>query len=435
MKNFRYAAGCLTACTIFSANILAQEAEYTPLTGAYDFMAIKDTKVYTSHVIKDGQIEVWNGEGMHAGFQAVGMTLFNCKNIPDGLAISENPAFICEIRDLQGQVAGRNEMDLTGTFRRLQFTSKYTGGLNASAAVLRGGEYKLTAQITPGLYSLEKDLVLVDEPGIMVSDTESCIDSLVCPKVTITSGYPYVPEQYVGEKHLHWQVAPVNSPTEIITAKDEAFELKSETPTLAAIATFNLITENLEPGEYQYVLTSDYEPANYTFKARVNDFLDPEISLDKTVYTVGESKEAIVTVAMSYGYPYVGKNPAEGKLPTVTVTAGLQGTETAENYSDEAWATADMHCTAELHVPLDKITADIANEYKGQVPLTLTVSFNSAQQYQTTVVLPFEYNDAGITDITVARPSHVRYYNLRGHRVAPDTPGLLFTSDGRKILR
>lgn len=419
----------------FSANIMAQETEYTPLSGTYDFLAIKDVKVYTSHVIKNGQVEVWNGEGLHAGFQALGMTLFNCKDIPQKLTIPDNPAFICEIRDMQGQVAGRNERDLTGTFKRLQFTSKFTSGLNASAAILRGGEYRLTAQITPGLYSFEKDLVLVDEPGIMVTDTESRIDSLVCPKVTVTSGYPYVPEQFTGEKHLHWQVAPVNSPAETIAAKDEVFELKSETPTLAAIATFNLITENLEPGEYQYVLTSDYEPANYTFKAKVYDLLDPDITFDKALYTVGESKEAIVTVAMSYGYPYVGKNTAEGKLPTVTVAAELQGTETSEDYTDEAWATAEMHCTAELHVPLDKITADIAEEYKGQVPLSLTVSFNGAQQYQTTVALPFEYDDAGISDITVTRPAPVRYYNLQGHRVAPDTPGLHLTSDGRKILR
>lgn len=81
------------------------------------------------------------------------------------------------------------------------------------------------------------------------------------------------------------------------------------------------------------------------------DVLNPEISLDSDVYTVGESKEATVKLDMSYGYPYVGAWASSGE-PTVTVNADLLGEQTNAEYSDAVWADSDMHCNAEVKVPL-----------------------------------------------------------------------------------
>lgn len=231
----------------------------------------------------------------------------------------------------------------------------------------------------------------------------------------------------------------VNMPDKIgvlSAEKRETFELKSETSTLAADATLNLTVEDIEPGEYLYTLTSDFAPANYSFKAYVYDVLMPEISIDKSVYTVGESREAIVKVEMDYGYPYVGAATSSDK-PTVTVNAELLNEVTSVSYSDEAWADSDMHCIAEIKIPLEKVTEETVTENKGEIPLNLSILFNDAIKYETTISLPFVGGSSGIHDIDAdnSGKSHARYFNIFGVEVDESYRGLVITSDGKKIVR
>lgn len=337
---------------------------------------------------------------------------------------------------MDGNIVGNDYTDLSHFFNKLNLVENVLDGHGVGVAIYRGGKYKLTATITPGLFSYETDMVLPDEPGIQIFNTNSNIDEPVIPSLTITSGYPYVPEQFAGEKHLHWQLTSVKSPSEVIVERDEVFELKSETPTLATIAKFNLAVEGLEPGEYLYTITSDYEPANYTFKAIVKDVLRPEISLDKSIYTVGENKEAVVRVDMNYGYPYVGVGSTSDK-PTVTVNADFLDEKTSDSYTDETWADSDMHCVAEIRIPLTKVTEDIVKENDGKIPLHLSVLFNSSVQFETTLSIPFESCPSGIQDIDVVNlnNSKVRYSNILGVEVDESYRGLVITSDGSKIIR
>lgn len=434
IKYLNKTIGCLLAslCILPSADMRAQE-EYTPLAGDYDFLAVKNVKLSTQFILEYGNLKPWNGEGLHAGVQSLQLSLFNCKDIPKDVVIPDNPSFSFEITDMEGNVAGRMEMDMTQVFAKLKHATRFNEEMSMSQTVIRGGEYKLKAEISPSLFSYETEMTLPDEARIQVSGNQATVDSQLSPKIFITSGYPYVAADFAGEKHLHWQVAPVNLPETVVAEGDEVFELKSDTPTLAAFADVWLKADILTPGEYIYTLTSDFAPANYSFKAILSDVLLPEITLNKEIYKVGENAEAVITVDMNYGYPYVGVGSSSDK-PTVTVCAELLGKEISKEYSDEAWADSDMHCTAELSVPLDKVTEEVVKEYNGEVPMNLSVQFNDTIMFETVIKLPFD-NGTGINGIAAEEDSEVKYYNIFGIEVDPTYKGIIITGKGQKIIR
>lgn len=419
-----------------SSCLWAQNEEFTPLSEPFDFLAVKDIKLETSHVYDKGKIQHWTGEGLHAGIQSFHLTVFNCSEIQKDVTTPDNPSFIFEIKDMEGNIVASQEESLTSMFNMLKFVKSFSKTFGAGETVLRGGKYKLAARIFPDLYSYEREFVLVDEPCMQIFDNTTMADSLLSPKVILTSGYPYDSADFSGEKYLQWQIASANSPTTVIAEKRETFELKSETPTLAADATLNLTVEDIEPGEYLYTLTSDFAPANYSFKAYVYDVLMPEISIDKSVYTVGESREAIVKVEMDYGYPYVGAATSSDK-PTVTVNAELLNEATSVSYSDEAWADSDMHCIAEIKIPLEKVNEEVVEEYKGEIPLNISIEFNGVTRFETTLILPFENKTTGIDYMKAEKTDghEIKYYNIFGVEVDESYRGLVISSDGRKIIR
>ncbi len=424
-------------CLLTSSALWAQQEDYIPLAGDYSFLAVKNLSVTTTRVIEYQHLKDWDGEGLHTGLQNFTMTIFNCTAIPDDYVAPANPAFTYEIKDLNGNIVRQDTDNLTSFFKQPQFSANVKKDIIAGFAVVRGGRYKLTAEITPGLFSYETELTFPSEPDMIIELWEESKGTALTPELTLTSGYPYEAADFAGVKHLHWTLTEANDPQTIIAEKDEEFELKSDSPSLAAIATLKLeFGDKLKPGKYACKVTSaDFAPANYTFEAIVNDVLLPQISLDKTIYRVPEDKEAVVTVDMSYGYPYVGR-PESGE-PTVTVSAKLYDDVTTEEYKDEAWAEGEMHCTATLKVPLDKVTADIVKEDDGKVPLEVTVNFNGRQAYQTQLELPFETDGTGIDGITAddgCKPD-VRYYNVFGLEVNSSYRGIVITSDGHKIIR
>lgn len=421
---------------ISSSHIMAQDNDFTSMAQPLDFLAVKDIRFETSGVYEYGQLKHWTEDDLHAGLQSFGLTMFNYKEIQKDAPIPDNPSLIFEIFDMEGNRVARNEIGLKNTFARIRFSKKFSVTQSAGMTMLRGRQYKIKAEISPGLFDYESEVILTDEPCMHISNTEGTIDSIPYPEFFLSSGYPYEASDFSGEKYLHWEVASVKSPATMISEGTEIFELKSDTPTLAAIAKLVLKPEILEPGEYQFTLTSDYAPANYSFITTVNDVLNPEITFDKSIYTVGDNKEATIQVDMNYGFPYIGKDSSYDK-PTVEVSAGLLGDETTVAYSDDAWADSKMQCAAELKVPTDKITDEIVKKYKGKIPLSLSISFNGITKLQTTLELPFkEETDSGITNINADKLNNkVKYYNILGIEVNETYPGLIITSDGQKIIR
>lgn len=439
MRNYylQKASACLIALATLNSvpTAQAQESEYKPLPQGLDFLAIKNVVLKTTNVLDFDQMQSWENEGMHAGIQSFSFTLFNCKEIQRNAPYPEKSAFLCEIKDMQGNSVEKNEVDLTSTFKSIKFTKNYSSLKNVSLAVPRGGMYKLTAEITPELYSYEQEFVLVDEPNMrLTSPTEGPINEIPLPELSFSSGYPYEPAEFAGEKSLHWQMVSVKSPTVVISEGTETFELKSETPTLAAIATLTLSPEITEPGEYQFNITSDYAPANRSFILKIKDVLEPELTFDKSIYTVGD-KEAVIKVDMSYDYPFVGKVKPDS-VPTVELCAELLEEKTGVKYSDEAWADSKMQCTAEIKVPLDKVTDETVNENEGKVPMKLSISFNGNSVYSNTFTIPFE-TKAGVSDIEADKADrrNVKYFNIFGVEVDKTYRGVVIGSDGSKTIR
>lgn len=419
-----------------ATNLRAQDADYTPLPGDFDFLAVRDIKFSTKEVLDYGQLIPWTGKELHAGVVEMYFHLFNCKDIPKPIDLPDNPAYIWTIKDLEGNKVLSHEVSLQSAFNSLRWTHKLVYKHANHLLVKRGGKYTISLEITPGLFSYETEITLVDEPNMLVYDRSTTVDALLSPKLIMQSGYPCTPADISGKKHLHWTLASADAPDDIIAEKDEVFELKSETPDLAAVDSLTLSPVNLQPGEYRYTLTSDFAPANYSFAAKVFDVLNPDITLDRESYTVGESKEAIVKLDMSYGYPYIGVDSSSDK-PTVTVCANLLGEETNVSYSDEVWADSDMHCLAEIKLPLEKVTAEVVKENKGELPLNLSILFNGTAKYMTALPLSFDTDSSGIHGINADNfdKSKVRYFNILGVEVDESYHGLVITSDGKKIIR
>lgn len=437
MSTKRIAESCLVALVALfnSQSLIAQDSEFTPLGQPLDFLAVKDEHLMTTATFSGGDIMGTDSSKLYAGIESFSINIFNYKEIDRNATIPSNLTFALEITDKAGNVVAQNDMQLESSLKKIRYVTKFSTTVILGTTIIRGGEYRLKASITPDMYVYERDIVLEDNPCMQImSDSECTVDAIPSTQLLLSSGYPYTPSDFAGEKSLHWSVAPVGAPEKVISEGTESFELKSDTPTLAAIAELQLFPPAFEPGEYLYTFTSDFAPANTTFKLKVFDKLLPEISLDKTVYTVGE-KEAIIKVDMDYGYPYVGENTDTGK-PTIEVTADLLEEQTTAEYTDAVWADSDVHCEAELHVPLDKITSEIAASYAGQVPMDLSILFNGSEKFKMTLPLPFNVG-VGVQDVTVDGQEHdnVKYYNILGVEVDSTYRGLVITSDGRKIFR
>lgn len=426
----------LSGGILLSPSIQAQETTAVPLPGDLDFLEVSNCRLYTTVIFEDGSPVIWSGSEMHTGMQAFSLALSSCKDVPKNFTAPKEPKFFFTIEDPDGNVVASSEKDISSDFRKLAFVSHFKANYSASVVVNCGGQYKVKAGLSPELFSYDKDIVLNEAAGVQVTDRTSRADSTLSPKVTITSGYPYDPEAIAGEHSLKWTVYAEKEPNVAIYSDTEAFELTSTSPLLAAVSEMNLSIGGLEPGDYIVELSSDYTPANRTFKARVNDVLRVEPSFDQDVYKAGVDKEAILKMDMHYGFPYIEPSGAENK-PTVTVTKELLNETKNTEFSDEAWADAPMQYTADVTIPLQAVTQDIVDQYEGEVPLTVSVAFNGALQYKAIMIIPFEYKTSGIESIMPDSPTarKVKVFNLSGVEVDENYKGMVITSNGRRIVR
>lgn len=440
--SYRFTSGrvCrLSALTamIAIASLFANAQESVTLPGSLDFLAVKNVSVATTAIFEDESVDLWQGEGYHVGVQSFTFTLFNIKEIPSQIDAPENPTVYCTIKDAYGEEIRGNDKNIASEFTKMKYIKRYSSMLSSYVAVTRGGEYTLYAGITPELFAYEEVMIIKDDAGTRVTNTTTQVNLDLCPIVTITSGYPYDPETVKGEKTLRWTVSSANDPNNIIVDQTETFELDADKPKLAAVAELPLaVDEVLEPGEYVFTLTSDFAPASRTFKAFVNDVPAVNVSLDKTEYKVGEDAEATLKVDLGYGYPYIAADAGTEKNSVFITTILLEQSKTTE-FSDPAWADAKMQYTAELPVSLAAVTDEVVTRYKGAVPLVLRISFNGKTQYESTVVIPFEYDTSGVKDISADKGanSKVRYFNIFGVEVDENYRGIVITSDGRKLIR
>lgn len=417
-------------------SLSAGEQLATPFPGELDFLEVVDSRLFTSAVFEDGSPVIWSGEDLRSGIQSFSLTLRNGKDIPENFTMPESPTFYSSILNPVGEEIATTEKDISNDFRKLQYVSKFQSNYSASLTVNRGGQYTIKAGFSPNLFSYEKSIILNEEAGAQVLDKTFRADSVLSPKVAITSGYPYDPTAVAGQHSLRWTVITQEEPYVLIADNTIPFELSSDTPLLAAVADVTLSVSEVAPGDYIFTLSSDYAPANRTFKARVNDYLRVESSFDKMAYKTGEDKVVILKMDMNYGFPYIKANSSTNK-PTISVTTLLLDDSKTTEFSDEAWADAPMQYTADVEIPLEAVTREIVEDYEGKVPVTVSVAFNSTLQYKATMFIPFEYQTSGIENV-VAAPSlsgNVQFFNLLGVEVDENYKGLIITSDGHKFIR
>lgn len=427
----------VTTPFLATPNVGAEERGPFIFPGELDFLGVKDLDFSTTFLLNDEEITEWNGEGFHTGVQQVALSLYNCKDIPETYTLPDSPKLHFSITDGYGHEVTAVEKDLTGLFNGLKFIhGNFQHRTSEQTAVMRGGVYTMKASISPDLFSYEVVTQIKDEAGVRVTNTKTMVDSILAPVVTITSGFPYHPEDVAGEKTLKWTISRADDPTKILDEDTESFELDASKILLAAEDVLVLPVSGLSPGEYIYTLTSDYAPACMTFKAYVYDVLDTEITFDKQIYTAGEDKKAKFDIAMRYGYPYIAVD-SETKEPTIEVTTKFLEEDKTEKFSETAWADSEMNYTANLSVSLEEVTQEVVEKFKGEVPLVILIYFNGKTQYQGTINIPFKYEGAGIENVSADNKTStkMKYYNVFGVEVDSQYRGIVITSEGHKIIR
>ena len=147
---------------------------------------------------------------------------------------------------------------------------------------------------------------------------------------------------------------------------------------------------------------------------------------------IGADNEVNLKIAMKYGYPYISLNSDTGN-PTIIVTAELLGQEHIFKFSDEEWLNSNVDYTADISVPLNDVTYEIANEYDWELPLNINVVFNGLTQLEKTIEIPLA-DPSGIEPVNADDKSSPKYYNVFGLPVDNSYRGIVITSDGRKML-
>lgn len=435
-KILRYLS-LVTIPFLAAPNAGAEERGPFIFPGELDFLGVKDLDFSTTFLLNDGEVTEWSGEGFHTGIQQVSLSIYNCKEIPETFTVPDSPTLFFSIYDGYGEEVKTVEKDLTSVFNRIKFIhGDFLNKVSEQIAVMRGGVYTMKASITPDLFSYEVVAQIKDEAGVHVTNTKTVVDSILAPVLTITSGFPYNPVDVAGEKTLKWTVSSVDDPTKILVEDTESFDLDASKILLAAEDVLELPVSGLQPGEYIYTLTSDYAPACMTFKAYVYDVLDTEITFDKPLYMAGEDKEAKFDIAMRYGYPYIEVN-TETKKPTIEVTTKFLEEDKTEKFSETAWSDSEMNYTANLSVSLEKVTQEVVEKFKGEVPLDILIYFNGQTQYQGTVNIPFKYDISGVENVSADNntSTNMKYYNVFGVEVDSHYKGIVITSEGNKIIR
>lgn len=435
-NHFKAKCAAFASMALLLSGICWAEGDEFPLSGDFDFLAIKDLQIKTSMSANADSLSDWTGEGYHAGIQLCGFTLYNCSDINKDVTLPDSAKFTFAIADSYGNSVDSVDLDMTSAFKKLKFTNKFSQSIQTQVGVYCGGRYKASAKLSPDFFSYETEIDLIDEACTRVSNNSVKVGGVLCPIIYITSGYPYDVEAVAGEHSLQWSVTPDDNPNKILANDTETFNLSNDKPLLAATDTLDLPVPELEPGKYIYTISSDFAGANRTFEATVIDTLKTELSLDKELYTVGVDKEAKLKIDMSYGYPYIATDSDTGTSTLRVVTTLLDDSNSVE-YSDKSWATSTVQCTADIAVPLDKVTSDVVKQYEGKVPLNLSVVFNSETQYQATVLLNIEAESTGVRNITIGNDANqqIQYYNVFGMPVDDSYHGIVISNDGRKLLK
>jgi hypothetical protein len=411
------------------------ESEDITLSGDLDFLAITDFKVVTSSAYNGDDQEEWDGEGYHVGQQLCSFTVYNCKEINKSATVPEKSAFKFSILDADGETVDSGESDMSNIFKSIKYAKNISMLKQIQFGVMRGGRYKMVAEITPDLLSYANEVDVKDEACARVKNTSSKVGNGLCPEICLTSGYPYDAASISGEMTLDWSVSPDGQPDKVIASDTEILALTSEKPTLAAVDTLYLYVPDLEPGKYIYTMRSDFEGANRTFEASVIDTLRAELSIDKDKYTLGTDKEVKLKIDMNYGYPYIAADSETG-TSTITIVTTLAGETASAEISDQSWASSTVNCTANIAVPLDKVTNELVEQNKDGVPLSLYIVFNSETQYQATIYLPIEAVSGGVNRIAADEKSEQElYYNVLGVPVDKSYRGVKISKAGSKIVK
>ena len=415
-----------------ASTIAAEESSYTPLPVPWDFLAVKDLTICTNTAFIVNNMIYWDEPGFHTGIQKGSLTLFSIKEIPEKFEAPESPNTFIRFIDAYGNLTSSHEMDISDDFTTMGFVENWASSCSAGCTVNRGGQYTVEFGLAPNLFKYEQQVIIQDEACARVYDTFFKKGEQMTSTLNITGGYPFNPSSLTGEHSLVWTLASADSPEHILAKGNETFSLETEQDLMAPLATIKLEYGSLEPGKYLCSVSSDFAPASRTFDVEVYDVLQTDISMDKDLYVIGTDSEVNLQIAIKYGYPHISLNSDTGKH-TIIVKAELCGEEYVFDFSDERWSNSDVDYTADITVPLNGITNDIANEYDFKLPLGIKVVFNGATQFENTVEIPIA-DTSGIESINADSGTMPEYYNVFGQKVDYSYRGIVITSDGRKIL-
>ncbi len=453
MRKYLMAFAAVIFCTALTAS--TQETDWKK------FFQIKDYKFLTSHKYTTDfniDMELYSGEGYRAGMQNITFTLFGIQtdeDIPDTPLDTLTEFFSmtdmygkehlrrnhCHSNDMQIEVneyleygAGNEDVFSYPIFPSFEFD--------------RGGMYAVRTYIDFIDYDRRDTITIKDDPSLRLRGNNVVKTGKdVHLRAYYNTGYPYAVNDLTGEEYAKVTVFKHSNVDSTLSEKATSqYKLNikdADHPLIAGIDSADILLEKPELGKYTLRFESNWK----AIKSRdvlvsVEDTLRASVSLDKQTYVLATDKKARLGLTMDYGYPHIYAVKPD-VLPTIRISAVIkQGAEQGDTLfcdslkmANDSLQTKDLSYKGDWELDLTKIDQSKLNDKEKQ--LYVTIKFNNAQQYATTIPVSIQANATSINQVSTSGEEDAEaVYTLGGVRVSPkrSLPAGIYIRGGKKII-
>ncbi len=430
----------------------------TQKTDLKKFFQIKDYKFLTFYkYTTDFNIEPYSGEEYRAGIQSITYTLFGIQtdeDIPD-TPLDTLIAFFSMTDMYDKEHLRGNLSNSTDILEEVNEYLEYGAGnddvfscpIFPTFAFVRGGVYAVRNYIDFIDYDRRDTITIKDDPSLRLRGNNVVkTGEDVQLMAYFNTGYPFAMNDLTGEEYAKVTVLKHSNDDSTLSEKStDQYKLNLRDnyhPLIAGIDSVDIRLEKPELGKYTLHIETNYKHIkSRDILVSVQDTLRASVSLDKQTYVLATDKKARLGLTMDYGYPHISAVKPD-VLPTIRISAVIkQGAEQGDTLfcdslkmANDSLQTKDLAYKGDWELDLTKIDQSKLNDKEKQ--LYVTIKFNNAQQYATTIPVSIQANATSINQVSATSENNEAVYTLGGVRVSQkrSLPAGIYIRGGKKII-
>lgn len=427
--------------TGFAVNVWATAKITRDSNNKFNFVKMSALGYSTMFQYTDTGAIVYTGQGYRAGSQWGRMVMMSSlQDVPSNYVAPRSASLDYALVDMYKDTLGHANVDISDFMGTLGTSDDQYVSSQEFLDIPRGGKYAATIYSDTLGYEYRDTIDILDDPSLRIN----CFSVKVGKDIDVTAkfntGYPYDVDSYTDNETTRDTLYFVknDSTLEKIYASQKKLSLKNaDKPLIANIDTVSFKVSKPHVGRYKLVFNSDFAYGNKTFYIDVNDTLRAKATLNKSSYVLGTDKKATIHLTMDYGYPHILSTKAY-PAPTIIIADKLLQREDTMYVTNDSLSGKDLSYSTDIDIPIDTISAASLATYGDTLKIRLSVSFNDAQQFETSLPLVFE-NATGIQDVnsdeSVARRGIYLINGMKCNKKEDELSPGLYIIDGKKVLK